>query len=343
MSLSIFNFSVVSGIIVSAVALALGTAKTVEILYAQKKSADTSMSDFYDHSNEIEVVGLGSSHTVGLHFPSLGAEGHSFLKRGIDIEASHLKLKTILPHTPQLKCAILSVQPGFLVFSQNSVNRGKRKWPTYQTPWPKLNSNLSINEWITVVKSKLHALIRIPTYKARTLLLGKEHINPSGPQLGCKKRFNNPLVNDEFGIRHGYPRYPLKAECIEEHAISTSKRHLKAIQKVLDFSPDIRESNIAYLRSMAQLLADHNASLVFVAMPFTKEYLARVSYEELKDIKLLSNAFSDDPNIAIQDFTDFFHNDQSKENIYFFDDDHLVIEGAKVFSTALRKQIPQCL
>ena len=101
---------------------------------------------------------------------------------------------------------------------------------------------------------------------------------------------------------------------------------------------NVKVYNIEQIRGMAQLLADNQSHLVNVAPSLATEYLSRMSFDDFHEIEVLSNSLSLETNIMIYDFSEFFHTDSAQNNLYFYDDDHLTLEGAKVFSAALKER-----
>jgi hypothetical protein len=346
--LSIFNSSAVTIALLAATVIAFGAAKTIDEFFGGKLAPDTRLSSFYARAKKIEVVSLGSSQSLGIHFPSLHVEGHSFFGGGMDIETSDLKFRAILPHTPQLKCIIFPLTPGILSYSAKASGHDRRDWVAY-APWPTKNSDLNFEEWLLFVKSRLYLFVK-PIAQARSQLSSFFLIPPSYETLGdsteqasCKNRPNDRNTDDEFGIRNGYIQHTAPASCLNEQAIATTESHLTRLALSPDVLDGIREDNIRSLRSIGRVLSAHGAHLILVAMPLTTEYLSRISFEEFRDLDLLTDALEAETSITIYDFSEFFHSSTSTKNTYFYDVDHLALSGARVFSSALRKVIPECL
>ena len=90
-------------------------------------------------------------------------------------------------------------------------------------------------------------------------------------------------------------------------------------------------------KRLGSLLRDRGAHLILVQVPYTKEYFQaeqtlKLSKQDRSYIEQLSNS----EHVTYLDFHDFFFNSNyQNDNRYFFDDDHLAVEGAKIFSRAL--------
>lgn len=335
--MSIFNFSAVAVVLAAAVALALSIAQAVSILIGTDTAPDTRLVDFDKKANTIQIISLGSSHSIGFHFPSFGVDGHSLFSDGQDIKTSEFKLRAIISRTPQLKCLLFPLSPGVLTYNMPQKGLHQQAALNY-TPWPNSVAAFAPGEWFVFLRSKLVKRLLETRYLIEQHFLRPVNQASKSSPSACTLYHNDPSKADEDGIRHGYKQHPVRRECFAELAVKTSESFLRNSSS----DPKVRFYNIEKLRKVAQHLESYNADLILVAVPLAKEYLSLVSFQEFQDLRHLRAALASEPNVSIYDFSKFFHDKIDQDNLYFFDDDHLTQAGAEVFSKALREEIPQC-
>ena len=341
-SSSIFNFS---GVIATfALALALVWAIGWGLRESLGVAPDTRLDQYYESEEALEAISLGNSHSLAFHFPSLDLKGHSFYGGGMDIATSALKLDAILDRTPNLDYVFLPVGPHLLTYDWHGRRQAQelqRKWLAY-TPMPSLCAPVGLRQRLEILAAKIEVLsdrlIDLNT-AFRNRLLGML-VDRRSAREACQERPNAASRADEFGIRHGYRRHAAETACLPALAQKTLEAHRACC---LPSDPaeraQNRATNLETLQRMARQASARDVRLVLVAAPLTPAYaddpqVAAAWARERQEFAALASAHE---NTVFVDAQGYFDEQAfAVPNRVFYDDHHLTLEGAKIFSNYLR-------
>lgn len=310
------------------------------------------IANYYENANEIDALTFGSSHGRSIYYPAMGLNGHSFGEDGGDIALSELKLRAALPTTPNLKVVFLPVSPATLSFdSLNSDTVDSHEFDKWlrNTPLSHEPRLLSLSEWLKLEEATIFSVEKILTlnYFTRKQVgaLVRKALGGASEKLDnahCRLPSKNVNHAHEFGIRFGYFRYAMAAKCLPVSAEHSAYWHERRVKFSTEALPNIKQDNLALLDNMATLLAERGASLILFVPPLTKSYIAdpRIQGVWNEERPMLEEFVSRHENVKFFDDSDLFEvSDYDKDNQWFYDDNHLTLEGAKIYSTVLAKEM----
>ena len=324
---------------------------------------DPRLDEFYQRAEQIKHITLGASQATSIHFPSLvdGAykkSGYNFFSPGMDYFQSSIKLRAILPYTPNLKCVFVAAMPGGLRHNNDRHD-------------PKTIENLSRYRFMPAILPEapigLYQRFRITYYDIKYRFLARrqavafliadklksvfrDYLEPDSlreirrdnrlkRKSGCQKISNPKESPNSDGFKRGYRKTPGSQQCLETWAIKAANSHNSKIKG--GWLEEKRNLNI--LEEMADLLAHRNAHLVLFTPPLSQHYLARRSYRDFGDVASLRSFASQNSNVTLHRYESFFRDhEKATKNLYFFDADHLTEAGARKFTSALIQEVPQC-
>ena len=323
---------------------------TLSLFFADRKKDDR-LDQFYERADSIEALSLGSSHTRALHFPSMGIEGYSFADDGGDIEIAEYKLRRIIDHVPELRFVLLTVGPGFLSYNRISGVPGEFPGDYIRyTPSGRPFSGFSpreifwgIRSWLLGIRSDAVLANRLTREAVRTAIR-----RSSGRDVEkhdeCQFRDNPADHPHEDGILGGFARIPIASHCMTpEFEAYDASRRVEMIERSLDANPDTVEENIRYLQRISDLLKSRGAELVIVLSPTSAGYF---EYEDLQALwnaesPILHDFASKEDVLVLNHHRMFFGVPYDTENIWFSDPNHITYEGARIFSRAIGKDLPE--
>ncbi|MBU1390950.1 MAG: hypothetical protein KJ856_09210 [Gammaproteobacteria bacterium] len=312
-------------------------ASRMDFLYHKK------MRLFAQQKDELEAIVLGTSHSKGFHFPSLGMLGMNFFDGGGDIDEAEFKFNVIAAQARKLSIVFIPISPGSLQFSRRWIIEDEsqhqyivmKNTPISLWQYPALWGSM-VTDYIGFFRLRVKLLDRIRS-KLESLT-GADH--GEGISNLC---YNKDSISEhlklEDGIVGGYKRQLIKPACINQYADETVKSHMEHIRRSLSSESGIAERHLKALLSMAKTLEQRQGRLVLVIPPLTREYYQDPRIQALlpEHFALLSRLAAH-PYIEVYDFHDFFYEQMADgSNDYFYDDDHLALPGAIEFSKALRE------
>lgn len=307
---------------------------------------DRRTDQFYQVANRVTAISLGSSHSRAIYFPSLGYNGYSFADDRGDIRTAVTKARYILPYTQNLKYVLFSLSPGYLSYDRGIAFNGND--PDLHTafqnaPWPKQFWSLPLDEQFLLLRSHFFTF---ETFKAANRLARETIKNAFRRALGrnqemfrnpCRVRTNPVDFPHEFGIRNGYTREAMPAQCLAKAAEAEVSFHVVQISAILKRDAQIRSENVKFLKELARSLEKKGIDLIFFIPPLPNEYcisegLRRLAREEKPFVEQFTRA----KNVRLYDFHDLFAPDSyMTQNRYFSDGNHLTLTGAKAFSKVI--------
>lgn len=313
-------------------------------------AGDRRMDQFYLVADRITAISLGSSHSRAVHFPSLGYNGYSFADDRGDIRTAVTKARYVLPYTQNLKYVLFTLSPGYLGYDRGIAFKGNDPdlYMAFQNaPWPKQFWSLPSDEQVLLLRSQYFTF---ETFKAANRLARDTIKNAFRQALGrnqemfrnpCRVRTNPADFPHEFGIRNGYTREAMPAECLQKAAEAEARFHAEQIGAILKRNHQIRAENTKLLEELAQSLAEKDIKLILFIPPLPDDYymmepLRRLAREDAPYIRQILQA----QNVRLYDFHDLFPpSSYGPRNRYFSDGNHLTLTGAKAFSKILGETV----
>lgn len=351
MTSSISCFSAVLAVFSAALLIAFGGSWVVLMALGGSGVFDTRLADFYRRAPELEAVSLGHSHSVGLHFPTMGLRGHSLYGGFMDIRSSHLKLRVLLDYTPSLDFVFLPISPGTLSFEMVVMEDRDAAlvdgWLA-NMPLPRSGANISLRELASYSNATITTSLNLLTRANRMieqmfLRIVHSFIAGSSDDFDdCLRKENDVTLPDEFGIMNGYWRHATPAYCMDSHVRKTIQDHWNYLSRNQKSVIQVRSLNIHRVREMTSMIQDRNGFLILVVVPITREYFetefAQVFW--ISEIQEWMKLVSEEEMLVLWDYHDFFFDDDyMSNNLLFSDDDHLTLHGARIFSRELRRRI----
>ncbi len=302
------------------------------------------LSLFNKEKEELTALALGSSHSIGFHFPSLGLKGVNFHDAGGDIEEVVLKSGIIMEQAVNIRTIFIPVSPGSLYISQNYSDHFHRQLVVVR------NLPLSFYTLLSTPSLILPSWVDFlfPFFEIRKAVTLMWSLNQglngflSKNYGACFIPVLGDIDQDEL-ILGVYNLKTLKAHCLDNHARITVKSHASQIESVLSNEADMPQLNVERLLTLAESLVEINGLLVVVVPPLTAEYYQDDRIQKwIPEHQKLLDLLAEHSNIDVYDFHDFFYGEmEDGSNDYFYDDDHLALPGAIKFSKALKKAMDE--
>ncbi|ACA85959.1 hypothetical protein Swoo_1674 [Shewanella woodyi ATCC 51908] len=305
---------------------------------------------FHEGKDEFTALAVGTSHSIGFHFPSLGQKGINFYDGGGDIEEVVFKSGIIMDQAVNIGSIFVSVSPGTLHMSQNYGNNINRQLVVIKnlplsydvllsTPSIVLPSLLEFLFPILEVKNEIKEKIDLSLASSKNLNGFSTDINRA-----CLKPILTEVDKDAL-ILGGYKLVTLLPNCLDSYAANTVTSHSSHIESTILSDVNMPSINVSRLSGMADefKLRKVETRLILVVPPLTVEYYEdeRIQKWISEHNKLLAE-LSKHPNIDVYDFHDFFHDEMADgSNDFFYDDDHLALPGAIKFSKALKQAMDE--
>ena len=310
---------------------------------------DDRLETFYERAPEIQALTLGSSHTRALHYPSMGLSGYSFADDGGDLMIADYKLRRLVDHLPNLEYVFLVVAPGLL--SYNRILGEPGEFPSeflLYSPRAKSYSRLTAQDIVMELRAQILSIrtaalnANQSSRKAFQALFRNRGFEPANDETVCMFHGNPPDFPHEDGIHRGFARKPLVTSCMTpEFDDKDVSWRMSGIRDVLEKEPRMRDINLGYLQSMAELLREREAELVLVITPTTRGYFEDPRMKDIWAIErpILEGLATAD-NVQIIDIHDhFFDTNYQEDNKWFSDPDHVSYDGAVSFSKAVAAEL----
>ena len=292
------------------------------------------------------ALALGSSHSAGFHFPSLGVKGVNFHDGGGDIEEVVFKADVILEHAVNINTIFVPVSPGSLHMSQRYLANdmlSRRFLVIKNLPLSHeiflFSPMASIRFWALRIIPVLEVKQRLISWLDLSYFVSKEVMKN---EKSCFVSVSADIKEDEL-LLGGYRLEKMVPSCLAEYANLTVGRHYSHIESTVIAEPQFPIRNVERLLVLADRLREVNGRMVLVVPPLTAEYYQddRIQLWIPEHQKLL-DLLAEHSNIDVYDFHDFFYGEmEDGSNDYFYDDDHLALPGAIKFSKALKKAMDE--
>lgn len=306
---------------------------------------------FLRKADRVEVLSLGSSHSRGLYFPSMGFTGYSFADDRGDISTAVYKSNLILPHARHLKYVMIPASPGYFSYDRRAAFGSfdpDLSLAIRNAPWPKNFWSLSLDEQYLLVRSNIFAFETLLSANGLAkdalghgirLVLGRSQKSFRNP---CRARTNQTSFPHEFGILNGFTREAIPARCLPRIGQFEARLHARTVRAVLAANSVARETNTRLLNELAVALAARKAQLILFVPPLTRSYLGKALRRLWEEEKPYREDLLKLPNVRLFDFHDLFApSSYTKDNRYFSDGSHLTLAGAqalsKVFGQVMRQ------
>ncbi|MCZ4336699.1 hypothetical protein [Shewanella colwelliana] len=305
-----------------------------------KDDKQTKLTLFEGNKDGFSALALGTSHSIGFHFPSLGVDGINFHDGGGDIEEALFKADILVEQARYVDIVFLAVSPGSLHMSQRYISDdwGRRRLAVIN------NLPVAFNAFIFNPKASFKRLLFkfFPIFEfrqiIRTWLIGESSQLSADVSVSC---FGKGIVELDYQsfLLGDYKEEIISPHCLAEYADSTIKKHIQYIEATILADSNVPQLNVKRLVKLASMLKDRYGRLVLVVPPLTREYYedARIQKWVPQHNALLAE-LAEQTNIEVYDFHDFFYEQMADgSNDFFYDDDHLALPGAIEFSKALKK------
>lgn len=306
--------------------------------------------EFFRNEKQIEVLTLGSSHNRAIHFPSLGYVGHSFMIGGGDIETAHLMLRSSIDRIVNLKYVLMPLSPGLLHYSVRHQSKFGNWIPQsiavdVPTPPAESLSSFSLRELWDIASFQLIEPVRksqvwLQRRLSKFLRKAEQYYFPAEGSIRnpCLSTPNTGTQPHEFGVPHGYKTFLMEEHCIPEHAEFRVKRRLSQADNSFLEQNHTVEYSMLQLQEIAKLVEAHGALFVVFVPPFVAEYFEHAALKRFWRIErtLIADIAKKSPSMVFLDYHDLFYKTgYLEDNKYFYNSDHLNLDGAIEFSTVL--------
>ena len=246
------------------------------------------------------VLILGDSQTETALNDSIIENSINLSKAGDPLYFNYVKLKKIIEKNKQLETVIL----GFT--SSNLDSKGFYEVPKFKSKYITYFYLIDFEDYTDIIENNQEGLIRGMTGLGRYFiktrkLLNENEINRLG--IGAFRPISPEISNLEYDIKN----------------------------EVIIFGSSHDSLSIKYFLKIAALCKTNNLSLIALNAPVHKSLSIRQKVRNEEYLKFMKQF---DTNIQFWNYEDF-----SLENRYFFDENHLNLKGAEIFSKLINKRL----
>lgn len=257
---------------------------------------------------------IGNSHSRAINFHAMGLVGHNGLENGADVRQTINRYYELEKSLPSLVRVWIPVAPVYLFRDKTFPNWGRNE----KTALIVLDKLSSANDDLT------HIWSDISNFWSH----GKRHVHL------LKNSLLKAAPNEEMElIVEGASSYRkiLKVEEVDQLAEMTALSHVEnsSLQNT---------ANLKRLEKFSEYLLQKDITLIFFTPPYTSEYYNHpllADFESSYKTKL-TQIVEKHSNTHYFDFHDLY---QRESYMYFYDDDHLNLYGAKAFSSILQQAV----
>lgn len=282
--------------------------KKAEVLFA-----DLRWDDYKTLSDSLDVLVLGSSHALRSFHPKV-------IQQELDIQNKVFNFGSIV-QTPITSYFILNEvlkkhQPKVIIFeiyvmvykSDNQLNIARYNFqpmPWEDNKWAFLKDGFSFTEKIP--------LLFFPTYVHR--------------------RYFKNIINKLCGRNHlpsTKSHYDHNGYVFDDDTVSTKKLYLdNQFNQLKVKKSELTAKNIEYTKKIVERCRTANIPIIFMTSPLPEFSIGLI--EEYHDTFKVFDSLAQELNVPYIDFN-IKRIPEIKDTLHYFDDDHLNLEGAKIFS-----------
>lgn len=311
-------------VLIFAINIALGywlkTYETVDLKKAGVFFSELRWEEFYNLKKPIDVLILGSSHAYRSYHPETirlelqtGNQVFNFGSSAQSPRTSYFVLNEVLEkHRPKMVILDLYV----MVFSSDDqLDNGRINYHAMQSGTSKnafLKNGFSFNEKVK--------LLGFPTYVYR------DHF----------KHKINKLLGKTY-LPYGKGQYEKNGFAFNNDTLALAKlQYDNQFSKFEIRSDGATETNLKYLEKIVDRCREMNIPIVFMSSPMPELSVKQI--ENYEDIFAFFERKANELNVPFYDFN-INRIPELSDSAHFYDDDHLNLAGAKVFSEKLSKKI----
>lgn len=257
---------------------------------------------------------IGNSHSRAINFSAMGLVGHNGYESSADVRQTINRYYELEKSLPSLVRVWIPVAPVYLFRDKTYPNLGRHE----ETASIFLDKLSSTNENLAHIWSEIS---NFWSYGKRQIHRLKNSLLKTAPDKEMKL------------IVEGAPasRKILKLEEVVQLAEATALSHSEnsSLQNT---------ANVKRLERFSEYLRQRDITLIFFTPPYTSEYYNHPLLVEFETSykNILTQIVEKHSNTHYFDFHDLYQRDSY---IYFYDDDHLNLSGAKAFSNILQKAV----
>ena len=263
----------------------------------------------------IEAITIGSSHSGGIDFVTMGQSGEYLNITGADVFEAAYTAKQFLQQQSSLNTVYMAIAYPLLRLDNAEIRPSARIRNYYLLPRPSLPCTKLINFDLTnCLKAWVLPITRYDNWKDIFIQ------NSTTPTLNTFLRNKNQNKNT------------VTKALIQKRA----KHHLKLVKRG---SATIEKNAKTSIESTIQILKEHGIDIVFFTPPYHPDYVSFFSKKNSQQIKTthqLMNELSKKYGVFYRDYNSLDFPLKSFKN-----PDHLNEQGSKLFSRYLKKDIEQ--
>ena len=248
------------------------------------------------------ILILGDSQTEADLNDSIIQNSINFSNSGDPLFFNYIKLKKIIENNDNINTVLLG-------FSPNNLN----SWGFYEAP--KMKSMIvryfflmNFSDYLDVIKYNFNGFIQGVTGVYRSI---------------TKKNFLNKSFLTEVDIG-GFRKLPSGTKSLLEKDIKDKKSYNKG-------KPD--KLSIKYFLKIVRICQDNNIRLIVINTPVHKSLVIKQKERKAGYIEYMEKI---NKNILFWDYENF-----KMDDIYFYDENHLNVQGANHFSNYINEKISE--
>lgn len=325
---SIFRY--VLGFLISGSILALIlylTSEHVAPVYPAEKNQTRKL---LKRAKNIEVISVGNSHSRALDYQAMGLQGFYLWRNASDqFEVCHL-LNAVIPLLPNLKVVFINITP--VTFAQdNSMGNAAIRERSYATVPTIRSLRLMHGDFKNLVRGKLSPIIRQDHWMGVAKgLIRKCFPRESTPEERELLALEKVDESGFIGTRFEKVMNPPDPASTQRHAEWFENR----------YNPAIQEESFQALAATVRLLRQKQIRVILYTPPYpdvTNQYFSRKISEGVRPIRQYMERLQKEYGVEYYDFsTDELFSHRYE---YFFDESHLNVKGAAIFSKKLAGHI----
>ena len=273
-------------------------------------------------ADDIEVITVGNSHSIGVDFQTLGVRGFHLWRPAGDLFETKYVIENVIPQLSDARCVLLPASY-FLLRRDNAAtvttNHGERRRELYATT----NSfDFLDGDFKRFVEAKLTPIAR------------PDHWKSVVEALAGRPPDRLPVREDGVIVYFG-DTDTLSAASLKTHAEEVSKEYLDLQNEMEAHHTMLVEDTYDTLEEIAQYLQKRDLQLVLFTPPYYTEHTRQFDPVTTEQMKTMVRRFSSTyPNVQYFDLST--DSTITHTPAYYRDSDHLNSRGARVFSDKLK-------
>ena len=274
-------------------------------------------------ADDIEMITVGNSHSIGIDFQTLGVKGFHLWRPAGDLFETKYVVENVIPQLSNARCVLLPASY-FLLRRDNAAtvttNHSERRRELYATT---NHFDFLDGDFKRFVEAKLTPIAR------------PDHWKGVVEALAGRPPDHLPVREDGVIVYFG-DTDTLSEASLEAHAKEVAQEYLDLQNEMEAHHTTLVQDTYDALEEISQYLQRRGLQLVLFTPPYYVEHTRQFDSATTEQMKKMVRRFSSTyPNVQYFDLST--DSTITQTPTYYRDSDHLNTRGARVFSEKLKE------